>query len=660
MQFQVIKVVLWSRNREMAPRVVNFEPKMVNVVMGLSRTGKSALIPIMDYCFGAASCAIPKKVIRAACSWFGVVVETAEGQKLFARREPGELVATDDMFVLEAAEIEVPPFIPEANTSVRNVKRRLDELSALSHLGFASGEGADSLDHRPSFRDLMAFVFQPQNVVANPDVLFYRTDQLKHRVKLARNVLPYVLGAVSPEVLAAQHEIDRLEKNLRRKERDFEATEAASSRWESEIGGHLARASELGLIEPDAALDLKPDAMLDLLRKVAKKTVADFKTDSSTITRSIEELAALEQVETRLAEELAVLKERQTDLSRLREGAGGYQDALHKQRDRLGVTDWLLAQCGGHGCPACGSALTGERAKLEMLQGRLKEIESTAAKLEALPGAVDREVHQLRQGVDEVAEKLANVRRKKQALAGNSEEARQRQFQSLGVAHFLGRLQQAITLYDETHDGGELASEIAELKRLIAEQRQQVDSTGIAKRQQAAVERIGAYIAQFMPQLDNDHPNDPALLVVEDLTLRINTADGISFLWSIGSGSNHLSYHVAALLALHCFFLSNGRSSVPGLVVLDQPSQVYFPEQVRRRHDAKEDPKWEDEDCRAVRKIFELLGKVIESTGGNLQVIVLDHAPREVWGDLKKVTLSEDWRTSGRKLVPVNWPGAQE
>lgn len=335
MQFQLIKIVLWSRDTRIEPRVLNFEPHMVNVVTGLSRTGKSALIPIMDYCFGATTCAIPKKVIRAACSWFGVVIETSEGQKLFARREPGEHDATDEMFVLEAPEVALPHFIPERNESVRNVKRKLDELAALSHLDFAGGEVTDSLDHRPSFRDLMAFVFQPQNVVANPDVLFYRTDQLKHRVKLARNILPYVLGAVSPEVLAAQHEIERLERILRRKERDLEAAQAASSRWESEIAGHLSRAAELGLIEPDADLDLTPDAMLELLRKVSKKTVVDFKADSSTITRSIEELAALEQEENKLAEELVVLKDRQTELSRLREGAGGYREALHKQRDRL-------------------------------------------------------------------------------------------------------------------------------------------------------------------------------------------------------------------------------------------------------------------------------------------------------------------------------------
>lgn len=658
MYFQLVKIVLWSRDPQIEPRVLNFEPGMVNVVMGLSRTGKSALIPIMDYCFGAKTCAIPKKVIRASCSWFGVVIATAEGQKLFARREPDEQDATDEMFVLEASEVIIPKFIQEGNDSAQSVKRRLDDLSNLSHLDFAGGDVKDSLDHRPSFRDLMAFVFQPQNVVANPDVLFYRTDQLKHRVKLARNILPYVLGAVSPEVLATQHEIERLERIMRSREREWEAAKAASSRWESEIAGHLSRAEEFGLIEPDASLDLTQEAMLELLRKVAKKTVDDFKADSSTITRSVEELANLEQEENKLAEELAVLKERQMELSRLREGAGGYQDALLKQSDRLAIADWLATQRDGQGCPMCGNALAADLEKLRSLQRDLKEVESTSAKLQGLPSAVDREVHQLRQGTDDVAVKLANIRRQKRALTGNSKEASERQFQSLSVAHFLGQLQQAISLYDETHDGGDLAAEVSQLKKAIKELRHKVDAAAIAKRQQAAVERVGAYIARFMPMLDNDHPKDAAHIVVDDLTLRIYTADGESFLWSIGSGSNHLSYHVATLLALHCYFQDNGRSSVPSMLVLDQPSQVYFPEQVRRSHDPRED-KWADIDCQAVRKVFELLGKVVGEYSGRLQVIVMDHAPPEVWGELHFVTRVEDWRTTGLKLVPTNWPGAQ-
>src|SRR5690606_40436886 len=66
---------------------------------------------------------------------------------------------------------------------------------------------------RPSFRDLAAFTFQPQNVVANPDVLFFKTNTYEHREKL-RKIFPYVLGAVTAALMAKQFELDRKSTRL--------------------------------------------------------------------------------------------------------------------------------------------------------------------------------------------------------------------------------------------------------------------------------------------------------------------------------------------------------------------------------------------------------------------------------------------------------------
>jgi len=305
MKFHLRSVILWSKSTQFEPRVIPFEPGMVNVLTGNARTGKSALIPIIDYCLGSSSCAIPRKVIRAACEWFGVIVETAEGQKLFARKNPDERDAVDEMFVLEGREIEIPRQIEEANARVSVVKRQLDKLAGLSHLDFAGGDAVSPVDYRIGFRDLMSFVFQPQNIVANRDVLFYRTDKLDRKLKLSRHVLPYVLGAVTPEVLAAQYELERLNSELRRKKRDLQRAKAASSRWEAQMSAHLARAEELGLHTGDVADSISADAMLHLLRAVAAKTVDDFQTDSSTITGAVERQIELEGADVKLATELA-------------------------------------------------------------------------------------------------------------------------------------------------------------------------------------------------------------------------------------------------------------------------------------------------------------------------------------------------------------------
>lgn len=633
---------------------------MVNVLTGNARTGKSALIPIIDYCLGSSSCAIPRKVIRAACEWFGVIVETAEGQKLFARKNPGERDAVDEMFVLEGIEVQPPPRITEANARVDAVKRLLDKLAGLSHLDFAGGFAENPVDHRIGFRELMSFVFQPQNIVANRDILFYRTDKLDRKLKLSRHVLPYVLGAVTPEILAAQYELERLKSEIRRKERDLKRAEEASSRWEAQMSAHLARAEELGLHTGDVADSVSADAMLGLLRAVAAKTVDDFQTDSSTITGAVERQIELEAADDKLATELAELKGRQEELARLREGAGGYREALIIQQERLAVSKWLTVQAGDSpNCPVCGHGMDSHKTTLDELTAHLAEVETAASQMGEMPLAVDREVQHIRRAVDEVTQKLRDIRRQKKTLTSESEEAGKRQFRALTVAHFLGQLSQALSLYEEIQTEGELPREIEDLQKRIADLTRQVDAEGIRRRQDAALARVSHYISLHMPQLDNDHASNAATLDVAELTLQISGVEGQSALWSIGSGSNHLSYHVSTLLALHRFFLDERVSVVPGLLILDQPSQVYFPENIRRGHSATE-PSWQsDEDVAAVRKVFELLGAVVEESNGRLQVIVLDHAPDSVWGRLPSVTLADDWHT-GKKLVPSEWPGASE
>src|SRR5690606_23437086 len=102
MFFQIRSIVLWPRNPAFKPHRLRFELGNVNVISGASRTGKSAIIPIIDYCLGSGTCSIPVNTIRKHCEWFGVIVATDQGDKLLARREPGAQRGTDDMFLVEA------------------------------------------------------------------------------------------------------------------------------------------------------------------------------------------------------------------------------------------------------------------------------------------------------------------------------------------------------------------------------------------------------------------------------------------------------------------------------------------------------------------------------------------------------------------------------
>lgn len=656
MRFQVKKIVLWPRNPAFRPRELDFALGQVNVITGASKTGKSAVIPIVDYCLGSDRCSIPVRTIRDACSWFGVVVATDEGEKLFAREEPGEQQSTGNMFVLEAPQVKVPPTIPEKNTTVEAVRRMLDRLSGLSNLGFDPTGIAGSFKGRPSFRDLSAFTFQPQNIVANADVLFYKADTMEHREKL-KTIFPYVIGAITPDMLAKRWEADQLQKELRRKERELEVQANASATWKAELRDWVSGAQGFGLVSPEEADAANEESdLIGILKDIARKTSQDAEVTATGIEASSQEAADLDKEEASVALSLAEVRTRLEQMLSLRSSVDEYTGALKKQRERLELSRWLrdLPSKDIH-CPICGSENHEAQRELDALCDALAEVEASARQISPVPAVFDRELVQVRERVRGLTDQLQAVRVRKRGLAERSATIRLATWRAAEVNRFLGRLEQALKIFVAPDIGQSIREEVDRLRKELEELKSALSESGIRNRIRAALSRVSASMSRILPALDTERPNDPAELNVDDLTIRITSSSGrADYLWEIGSGANWLSYHVAAILSLHRLFLEQGHSPVPTFVFFDQPSQVYFPQKLAHSPPEGADPQLSDEDAIAVRKVFAVLGDSVIEARGALQIVVLDHAGNDVWGNLPGVSLVEEWR-GGRALVPPEW-----
>ncbi|AOK19235.1 hypothetical protein WL51_23270 [Burkholderia ubonensis] len=658
MFLQIREIVLWPRNANFEPRRLEFELGKVNVISGASRTGKSAVIPIIDYCLGAGTCSIPVKTIRKHCEWFGVVLATAQGDKLLARREPGAQRSTDDMYLLEASRIAEIPRRITRNTNADAVKRLLDELAGLSRLDFSGGDEPAGFDGRASFRDLAAFTFQPQNVVANPDVLFFKANTYEHREKL-RKIFPYVLGAVTPALMARQFEFARVRQELRRKERELKDVLEVSARWLADLEAKFSEAQELGLAARPQE-KLSRDQMIERLEEVVARTDLTLSVTTSTISEALHELSDLEAEEREVSRELTTLRHRLGEMNRMRIGVDQYQSALVLQRGRLQLSNWLLSHADDEAdCPVCGSQTDSARRRLTALSGRLQEVEAEAGLDKELPAAFDRELQRVTAEVGEATERLRSVQIRKRALAGRSDAARQRQFAAQRAERFVGNLESALDLHRRLGSDSELVDEVARLRELVQKLDAELREQDIEAHKRRALHAISNNAGRLLPHLDVESPNDPVSLEINDLTIKVHGSERDDYLSEIGSGSNWLSYHLAVLLALHQFFLSQRKSPVPAFLVLDQPSQVYFPKRVvERAEDADDDPLEEpllrDEDVHAVRQAFQVMGQVTLAARGGLQLIVLDHASHDVWGDIGGVVGLPEWR-NGVKLVPMTW-----
>lgn len=67
---QIKAIVLYGKNGQ--KRILPFNTGEVNIITGKSKTGKSVIGDIIDYCFGGSSCNIAEGFVRECVEWYGL------------------------------------------------------------------------------------------------------------------------------------------------------------------------------------------------------------------------------------------------------------------------------------------------------------------------------------------------------------------------------------------------------------------------------------------------------------------------------------------------------------------------------------------------------------------------------------------------------------
>jgi hypothetical protein len=130
------------------------------------------------------------------------------------------------------------------------------------------------------------------------------------------------------------------------------------------------------------------------------------------------------------------------------------------------------------------------------------------------------------------------------------------------------------------------------------------------------------------------------------------------YLRAIGSGANWLNAHLCLFLALADFFYTHKNSTVPSLLFLDQPSQVYFPAQKDTGEAFVPEESGigkTDEDMVAVNNVFSLLYGFCKEHGNGIQIIVTDHADDLSIKGLEnfEAIVRARWRKEGEGLIDL-------
>ena len=200
-----------------------------------------------------------------------------------------------------------------------------------------------------------------------------------------------------------------------------------------------------------------------------------------------------------------------------------------------------------------------------------------------------------------------------------------------------------------------LEAENRRLNNQVKQLEEQIGADDSNERLTSILNNISSQVSRYIQKFDAEFAPHPARLNLSQLTIIFDRPERPVPMSRTGGGENHLAYHLSALLALHLFAAQNNRP-IPRFLLIDQPSQVYFPsEQIYKDADGSVQKTEEDADLDAVRRLFELLLRFTQVDVPGFQLIVTEHANlREQW--FQDALVEEPW-TRPPALVPADWEG---
>ena len=406
------------------------------------------------------------------------------------------------------------------------------------------------------------------------------------------------------------------------------------------IAQYYQKAVELGLIKEKTAVE-DPEERYAILKQLSEEDIEKRRLESEALSEAIKLRSSEIDRERFLKDEIHNITERLSIIKSFDKPFDDYGGALSKEIERLNVSSWLRNRL-----PDSSDNPTSLFAKQELddLANALEAAEKEVDKVEFLSKNLDKEKLSLERQLSEYTEELNSISKAKAAtkdigrMKGDGD-----------VQRFLGCLQVAIQTQLNPAVFPELDAKIAEVGQTIAELTKKAGEDPKASLL-ASLKTIGVEMRTTLDKLDSDTPSGVVFFDPDELSLAFGEkSEDRKYLWDLGSASNWLSCHIATILGFQSAFLRRIDNPVPSFAVFDQPSQVYFP-----HNWTKSDFSSGGTDEKAVKQVFDVLSRFVKDHP-SFQIIVTEHAGKEIWGEMECVYEAADWSGEEDKLVPPQW-----
>ncbi|MDV6271331.1 DUF3732 domain-containing protein [Rhodococcus globerulus] len=641
---QLDALVLYNRSGNQ--RVIRFNPGKLNIISGESGTGKTSIINILRFLLGGDSPHAAIGPISKTVQWYGLLAHVNETSFYIARPAPNH-GSTTTLAVLLVGEDSIPDM---STLSINaNATDLIEYIGGLIGIGDNLNVPADGQTRLPlaaNLRHSLYYCFQGQGEIANPDILFHHQNR-DFQKQAIRDSLPYFLGAQGLDAMRKREELTALRRDIRSRSIKIGTARAALTLGVGRVAGLVAEARSCGLLDATHTPTTSDEA-IDLLERILTiprpTEIQDFDEPDET-----EQLLRRKRD---LRNQIRELNDSLRGLDDFANVGSDYNQELNEHRVRLASIGLIPdREVEDPSCPLCRNSIVASPAhdaiarNLERVEHRLELAQRDQPRIEKARSGLIAQRENLRADLSDADQALDSLARTDEARLAARGEWEQQSFVKGKISQYLAT---ATIDGDDTIDLME--RELTELQRWAEDLADELDPETL----RSAIASLLAIVARNMTSmaqiLQLEHSEHGVRIDPQRLTVVADTPQGPAYMdaGEIGSGMSWVGYHLVAYLALHDFFITN-RRPVPGFIVIDQPSQAFFP---RDRETGGDLSELTDTDRDNTRMLYKLMYDTVQAQEGRLQIIAFDHA--DFTDDWFHDSVIETWR-SGEALIPRTW-----
>jgi len=607
---------------------------------------------------GGDECKIAEGFIREKVSWFAVTFQFS-GEQVFVAKpnpKPGQVQCSLAM-LLRGRHIHPPEFeVLKHNGGDELVHEVLSSLLGIPETKTVVPERSSRTGYSVNVKHTAFYLFQKQGLIASKELLFYRQAE-EHLPQTIRDTFAVLFGISNVGDMETEANRRATQRELKIAQKELRLAQETEDAVDTRGLSLLAEARAVGIPfsnSPSRAGPSPDGAENDLVASL--REVLGWRPGQAALMAE-SEIAKLQARRSNLRAERRQVLDQIASAHRYVKGVSEFQAEAQEQRSRLASINALPRASNG---AWLWPFLKEEDARMDGIgQSLIAELSSLDSELEHVGGArprLDQHLASLVERSNQLKDAIRDVEVDLNAAVLTDDKAAAQEDANARALKVQGR----VSFYlDSLNPSDAIGTLKLKVERLQAKLDHIHQSAGADEDADARMESVLTHISGTMTMLVKEFKaffsEFPFRLDMRNLTVVVQRPGNPVPMIRTGGGANWLAYHISALLALH-LYASENRIPIPRFLMLDQPTQVYFPSQTIYESVAgdAERVKRVDVDLEAARKLFETLLNYTKELVPGFQLIVTEHANfADDW--FQDALVEEPWM-SPPALVPQDWP----